>query len=690
LDFEFGFTQMPNIGTLSATITANASAFEGTIDKAARKAQVFGQTVGRALSAPANIAAKALSAPQRAVEGFLKPIGQALTSIPVVGGALAAIPLTGAGFLSWVKEGVSEIYSLGQEAQRLGVSVESLSAIQALAGDHAEEWAKGLFKLERQLGAVRAGNTQAAEGFAKLGLDAKALAEAPTEQALAMIADRIAALPTAADRAAVAFGAFGKAGAAMVGKLGHGGAGLQDLLEGMKKTGVVVSADDVARASEAQKALKETGRIIEGIKRQLAVASAPFLRDAAKWFNELATSGGGVSGKVREVVNAILEGLATAADALQAFLDKIEKRLEKMGNSIGGKIFGLGKEPAPFAVAGDAAGRAKQLEELEKQRKSGFAAMDLRKANEAMANIKAVQAANRAAEGGGAEPTAAEVAAKEKAAGGDGEFGGKKTLGDYFRDKKLPIGVATPPPKANPIPEGPSQEQIHAAAELTEKLQLQVEAYGLGGHAAELFHAKQQNIPEDLLKEARATASQLDLLDRVTQGHVQASGVFDVYGARLQRVKELTDQGKLSTDAFAAAKRKLDEELGKSIDMKAAEAFAETRTPLETFQARIRELEGLVRRGAISWEVYGRAAAKALSAMGESQGVKLPGGAQFGSREAVAAEVRFAAQGRMPQGPEEKVKQLLEQARQQDTQKIKLLQDMLGAIRGQVVGVLDF
>ncbi len=85
----------------------------------------------------------------------------------------------------------------------------------------------------------------------------------------------------------------------------------------------------------------------------------------------------------------------------------------------------------------------------------------------------------------------------------------------------------------------------------------------------------------------------------VKQAASAASGVQDAVEGAEHSVAELGDAFELASD-----KAKELEERGRRIT-------EEMRKPLEVFDDRVRELNDLVRAGAISWETYRRAVAKA-------------------------------------------------------------------------------
>src|SRR6266849_1505123 len=97
---------------------------------------------------------------QGTLNGIAGAITGALQSIPIVGGAFAALPASGAGFIAFLHSGMKDVAALTMQAERLGISTESLAAIQLAAGPAFEGLAEHMGHLAHKLGEVVIGSQE--------------------------------------------------------------------------------------------------------------------------------------------------------------------------------------------------------------------------------------------------------------------------------------------------------------------------------------------------------------------------------------------------------------------------------------------------------------------------------------------------------------------------------------------------
>jgi hypothetical protein len=161
-----------------------------------------------------------------------------------------------------------------------------------------------------------------------------------------------------------------------------------------------------------------------------------------------------------------------------------------------------------------------------------------------------------------------------------------------------------------------AQEKLdNEAVELAQSLQGQIEAFGKGAEAAKIWKLEQEGANDALLKTSRALLQQRDSL-------------------------KLMDEMRKSAQA-----------LGK-----------ELASPLETFEAKIEELQTYLAEGLIDAETYARGAAKAFEAIAPKDAdVRAPGALAQGSSAAVSAVTMAIARGNDRDGrnPQQRVEQVL-------------------------------
>jgi hypothetical protein len=339
-----------SIGSLSIKLSADPTGLHSALSVAEKKIGQFAGNASRLLLSPLTGVAKAAAVPTKAVESFLAPFQSLLTSLPLVGGALAAIPLTGAGFTAFIKEGISEITAIGAEADKLGVNVKSLSGLLAIAGGAGEALVHGFGHMERTISEASRGGKEASSVFEALGLSGEALAAMAPDQAFMAVAGAIKGMGSAYDRAAAAQDIFGKAGLEILPLLE------KDLRKGADwadKMGISFDAGALALARDAAKAMRDIDAQITGLKRTLAIASAPFVEQIVKWFTQILDKSGGVKGAVVSMFDAMVKGLAPLLSGLTDMLNtlkEIHATLEPMAAGSGAREGG--KSVAKFLGVG--------------------------------------------------------------------------------------------------------------------------------------------------------------------------------------------------------------------------------------------------------------------------------------------------------------------------------------------------
>ena len=108
----------------------------------------------------------------------------------------------GAALAETYHEASARILDTGRQADRLGVSTESMVAINAFAGKSQEAMATSLNHFNRELGAARGGSINAHNKFASLGVSMEELNGLSLDKSLEKVMDRLHAMPDASQRAA--------------------------------------------------------------------------------------------------------------------------------------------------------------------------------------------------------------------------------------------------------------------------------------------------------------------------------------------------------------------------------------------------------------------------------------------------------------------------------------------------------
>lgn len=215
--------------------------------------------------------------------------------------------LLGAGFGTAVKNAVDSLDKLDEAAERLGVSVEDLSALNfagKMNGLEFEDMTGALTKLSVKMQEAAAGGKEAGALFADVGVkvtDASGKIK-PAEAVLAEIAERFAKFEDGAAKTALAVDLFGKSGAKLVPLLNSGAAGLEAMRKEAESLGAVIDSKLAKQAAEFNDNMDKLSILSGAAAKIMAAQLLPSLNDTAEAFLEAAKQG--------KNFDAIMRGLA--------------------------------------------------------------------------------------------------------------------------------------------------------------------------------------------------------------------------------------------------------------------------------------------------------------------------------------------------------------------------------------------
>lgn len=261
---------MPNLGNASLVLSSSGDQLKAGLSRASQDIQTW---AGKTKSV-INSAFKATSFAVGTALGF--GIGELKQGI------------------STVQDKLRELTGYQKRADVLGISASQLQGISLQLGKvgiSAQEVNSLFAKMGKNLADSGGGHGRAAPALQQLGIDAKQLlALSPDKQFLAL-ADAISKLPPGAEQASAALHIFGDEGQRLLPILQKGGQGIQEWIEQQKKTGNVLSNDQIKAAADAQKAWKEARDNIaqawNGLVNRVVVAIAPILEVIGKLLKNL-------------------------------------------------------------------------------------------------------------------------------------------------------------------------------------------------------------------------------------------------------------------------------------------------------------------------------------------------------------------------------------------------------------------
>ena len=209
--------------------------------------------------------------------------------------------------------------SLGDEADKVGTSVEALSRLKfaaQLLGSDPEAVGNALGKLNKNLHEAATAGGPAAGVLKKIGLDAKQLSAEDPAQAFQEISAGIASLPNQADKAAAAMALFGKGGTELLNALSADQAQVQALMKEADELGVTVSNLDRIKVGSMFDAFDKVSAALTGIGNKIAAEVAPYITElinlSLDWFKSV-NKGGAL---ITAAFGYIVEAIAFVGDAI--------------------------------------------------------------------------------------------------------------------------------------------------------------------------------------------------------------------------------------------------------------------------------------------------------------------------------------------------------------------------------------
>ncbi len=228
--------------------------------------------------------------------------------------------------------------SLGDDvaktADKLGIGTTQLQELRYAAersGVATSAFDKSLEKMQKNLGEAAGGTGEAKDALEQLGLSAKDLIQLSPDEALAMIADRMGNVETAAERAAIANDIFGRSGVGMINMLRGGSKGLQQLQADARRTGYVLSEQAARDAEVFQDTLLDTQLVMKGLKNTVGAELMPVVTQAMRRVGDALVDN-------REDVQRWAKGFADGVEKALPVIGEVAKGIGKVGAVIAGVI----------------------------------------------------------------------------------------------------------------------------------------------------------------------------------------------------------------------------------------------------------------------------------------------------------------------------------------------------------------
>jgi hypothetical protein len=183
-----------------------------------------------------------------------------------------------------VKAALDYAGSLGEISQQLGVTTKDLQVFRYAAGQAGisqEEMEQGLGRLTKAMGQAQAGSKTMIAAFNAIGISVDDIRDKDAGEVFRLMADGLAKIPNAADRAAVEVAIFGRAGQKLDTLLAGGSAAINELAQAAEQLGIVLSDEQIQKADQ-------TADKLEAVKTVLSARIAGVVADNADAIFQLA------------------------------------------------------------------------------------------------------------------------------------------------------------------------------------------------------------------------------------------------------------------------------------------------------------------------------------------------------------------------------------------------------------------
>ncbi len=249
-------------------------------------------------------------------------------------GALGGAASLG-GLALMAKQAIDAADGLGKMAQKVGVSVESLSALEyagKLSDVSLEQLGTGLKKLSVNLNEVAtSADGDAAAAFRAIGVSVTDAAGnlRNADEVFADVADAFAGMKDGAGKTALAVAIFGKAGSDLIPMLNAGADGLRSMRGEAEALGVVFTGDTAKQAEAFNDNLTRLAEASRGFGNEVATIVLPTLGALSQEFVDAAKEGTGFASMLGSGLKTTLETIAVlGANVVYVF--------KAIGSEIGG------------------------------------------------------------------------------------------------------------------------------------------------------------------------------------------------------------------------------------------------------------------------------------------------------------------------------------------------------------------
>ena len=250
----------------------------------------------------------------------------------------AAIVAVATGLVALTKHAINTADEMGKTAQKMGITVESLSALNYAAGlsdVSLEQLKTGFGQLNKSMVEANDPASAAAAAFKYLGVEVKNAdgSYRKADEVFKDVAQSMSKLPDGTSKSAVAMEIFGKAGADLIPLLNSGRDGLEELRAEAEKLGLIISTETAKQAENFNDSLTRVGNAATGVGMSIAKEVLPTLNALAAQMIETVTKGEGFKDFAKSV-GEIFKWVVKAGAGVVFVLGVIGKTVVGLGAAV--------------------------------------------------------------------------------------------------------------------------------------------------------------------------------------------------------------------------------------------------------------------------------------------------------------------------------------------------------------------
>lgn len=252
------------------------------------------------------------------VKGFAESATTWLNPVTAVFTSMAAAAAATGLSIYGIAQRIESLAGVVDKANQTGLSAEFIQQLGFAAdqsGVSVDGLLGGLAKMTIELGKTQLNSEETSNNLKQIGLEASSLADMKPEDQFLAIADAIAKLPTAAEKAAATVAIFGRSTSEMIPLLGEGEKGIRALMEEAKNLKIGISTEDLQSIAKADDAMARMKSSLSSVVSNIAVSLAPVFEQISNSLTEILPQ---IADMARSLSGVLAEAMKTVGDMVDS------------------------------------------------------------------------------------------------------------------------------------------------------------------------------------------------------------------------------------------------------------------------------------------------------------------------------------------------------------------------------------